>query len=125
MMRKIARAQTVGCTVGSLEGLMPGAGGTLASFIAYNEAKRWSKEPDKFGKGSEEGVAAPESANFEAENGIRDLGVTGVKPCAGPIYLMLGALTCAMVASSPTVRCCSESRTSTLNRCGGTVLPAS
>ena len=63
MMRKIARAQTVGCTVGSLEGLMPGAGGTLASFIAYNEAKRWSKEPDKFGKGSEEGVAAPETAN--------------------------------------------------------------
>ena len=63
MMRKIARAQTVGCTVGSLEGLMPGAGGTLASFIAYNEAKRWSKEPEKFGKGSEEGVAAPETAN--------------------------------------------------------------
>jgi putative tricarboxylic transport membrane protein len=63
MMRKIARAQTVGCGVGSFEGLMPGAGGTLASFIAYNEAKRWSKEPEKFGKGSEEGVAAPETAN--------------------------------------------------------------
>jgi putative tricarboxylic transport membrane protein len=63
MMRKIARAQGVGCAVGSLEGLMPGAGGTLASFIAYNEAKRWSKEPEKFGKGSEEGVAAPETAN--------------------------------------------------------------
>jgi putative tricarboxylic transport membrane protein len=63
MMKKIARAQAVGSTVGSLEGLMPGAGGTLASFIAYNEAKRWSKEPEKFGKGSEEGVAAPETAN--------------------------------------------------------------
>ena len=63
MMRKIARAQGVGCTVGSFEGLMPGAGGTLASFIAYNEAKRWSREPEKFGHGSEEGVAAPETAN--------------------------------------------------------------
>jgi putative tricarboxylic transport membrane protein len=63
MMRKIARAQGVGCAVGSVEGLMPGAGGTLASFIAYNEAKRWSNEPEKFGKGSEEGVAAPETAN--------------------------------------------------------------
>jgi len=62
-MRKIARAQSVGCAVGSLEGLMPGAGGTLASFIAYDQAKRWSKEPEKFGKGSEEGVAAPETAN--------------------------------------------------------------
>jgi len=42
---------------------MPGAGGTIASFIAYNEAKRWSKTPEKFGHGSEEGVAAPEAAN--------------------------------------------------------------
>jgi putative tricarboxylic transport membrane protein len=63
MMRKIARAQAIGCTVGSMEGLMPGAGGSVAAFIAYNEAKRWSKEPEKFGKGAEEGVAAPEAAN--------------------------------------------------------------
>jgi putative tricarboxylic transport membrane protein len=63
MMRKIARSQAIGCTVGTLEGLMPGAGGTIASFIAYNEAKRWSKNPDKFGRGSEEGVAAPEASN--------------------------------------------------------------
>lgn len=63
MMRKIARAQSIGCGVGSLEGLMPGAGGSVAAFIAYNEARRWSKEPEKFGKGSEEGVAAPEAAN--------------------------------------------------------------
>jgi putative tricarboxylic transport membrane protein len=63
MMRKIARSQAIGCTVGTLEGLMPGAGGTIASFIAYNEARRWSKDPEKFGKGSEEGVAAPEASN--------------------------------------------------------------
>ena len=63
MMRKIARSQAIGCTIGTLEGLMPGAGGTIASFIAYNEAKRWSKNPEKFGKGSEEGVAAPEASN--------------------------------------------------------------
>jgi putative tricarboxylic transport membrane protein len=63
MMKKIARAQAVGCGVGSVEGLMPGAGGTLASFIAYDQAKRWSKEPEKFGRGAEEGVAAPETAN--------------------------------------------------------------
>ncbi|HYM17686.1 MAG TPA: tripartite tricarboxylate transporter permease, partial [Micropepsaceae bacterium] len=63
MMKKIARSQVVGCTIGTLEGLMPGAGGTIAAFIAYNEAKRWSKEPEKFGHGSEEGVAAPEASN--------------------------------------------------------------
>ena len=38
---------------------MPGAGGTLAVFHRLQRGKRWSKEPEKFGKGSEEGVAAP------------------------------------------------------------------
>ena len=42
---------------------MPGAGGTVASFMSYNEARRWSKKPDEFGKGSPEGIAAPETAN--------------------------------------------------------------
>jgi putative tricarboxylic transport membrane protein len=42
---------------------MPGGGGSVAAFMSYNEARRWSKEPEKFGHGSEEGVAAPESAN--------------------------------------------------------------
>jgi len=63
MMKKIARSQAIGCTVGTFEGLMPGAGGTIASFIAYNEARRLSKHPEKFGHGSEEGVAGPEAAN--------------------------------------------------------------
>ncbi len=42
---------------------MPGAGGTIASFMSYNEAKRWSKSKHEFGKGSPEGIAAPETAN--------------------------------------------------------------
>ena len=41
----------------------PGGGGTIAAFISYNEAKRWSKHPEEFGRGSVEGVAAPECAN--------------------------------------------------------------
>jgi putative tricarboxylic transport membrane protein len=42
---------------------MPGAGGTVASFMSYNEARRWSRKSEEFGKGSPEGIAAPESAN--------------------------------------------------------------
>ena len=42
---------------------MPGAGGSIAAFMAYNEARRWSKNPEEFGKGSPEAIAAPESAN--------------------------------------------------------------
>jgi putative tricarboxylic transport membrane protein len=63
VMKKIARSQGIGCAIGTLEGLTPGAGGSVASFLTYNEARRWSKEPEKFGKGAEEGVAGPETAN--------------------------------------------------------------
>jgi putative tricarboxylic transport membrane protein len=63
MMKKIAKAQGIGCAIGTFEGLTPGAGGSVAAFMTYNEARRWSNEPDKFGKGSEEGVAGPETAN--------------------------------------------------------------
>ncbi len=49
--------------IGIVIGVIPGTGGSIASFIAYDEAKRASKEPDLFGKGSLEGIAAAESAN--------------------------------------------------------------
>lgn len=62
-LRGILRATTIGSIVGMVIGIMPGAGGPISSFVAYGEAKRWSKRPDLFGKGSMEGVAAPESAN--------------------------------------------------------------
>ncbi len=57
------RAQGIGSGIGIFEGCMPGAGGSIAAFMSYNEAKRWSKTPEEFGKGSLEGVAAPEAAN--------------------------------------------------------------
>lgn len=59
----LRRAQGIGCGIGAFEGIMPGAGGTVAAFLSYNEARRWSKAPEKFGHGSEEGVIAPETAN--------------------------------------------------------------
>ncbi|MCF8486973.1 MAG: tripartite tricarboxylate transporter permease [Rhodobacteraceae bacterium] len=61
--RKLWRAQGIGSGVGIFEGVMPGAGGSIAAFMSYNEAKRWSNEPEMFGKGSAEGIAAPEAAN--------------------------------------------------------------
>jgi putative tricarboxylic transport membrane protein len=63
MMRRLFPAQAIGCGIGTFEGVTPGAGGTIAAFMAYNEARRWSKDPDAFGKGAPEGVAAPEAAN--------------------------------------------------------------
>ena len=61
--RKLLKPQLIGSGIGLFEGCMPGAGGTVASFMAYNEARRWSKTPEKFGKGSDEAIVAPEAAN--------------------------------------------------------------
>jgi putative tricarboxylic transport membrane protein len=92
MMKKIARSQAVGCIIGTLEGLMPGAGGTIASFIAYNEAKRWSKTPEKFGHGAEEGVAAPEAANNTvASTALIPLLSFGI-PASNSAAVLLGGL---------------------------------
>ncbi len=49
--------------IGTIVGILPGAGGNIASFIAYNETKRWSKHPEKFGTGLIEGITASESSN--------------------------------------------------------------
>ena len=49
--------------IGTFVGALPGLGSSTAAFIAYGEAKRTSKTPEKFGKGSVEGIAAAESAN--------------------------------------------------------------
>ncbi|MGI9510398.1 MAG: tripartite tricarboxylate transporter permease [Geminicoccaceae bacterium] len=61
--RKLTKPQLIGSGIGAFEGCMPGAGGTIGSFMAYNEARRWSKTPEKFGKGSDEAIVAPEAAN--------------------------------------------------------------
>ncbi len=63
MMNRLKRSQFIGALIGTFEGLVPGAGGSIASFLSYNEAKRWSKQPEEFGKGSPEGIAAPETSN--------------------------------------------------------------
>jgi putative tricarboxylic transport membrane protein len=63
LARRLVKPQSIGGVIGTFEGVMPGAGGTIASFMSYNEARRWSKYPDEFGKGSPEGIAAPETAN--------------------------------------------------------------
>lgn len=52
-----------GSLIGTAVGIVPGTGGPIASFLAYDQEKRRSRQPEKFGTGVMEGVAAPESAN--------------------------------------------------------------
>jgi len=63
MSKRLAKPQAIGAVIGTVEGVTPGAGGTVAAFMSYSEAKRWSKHPEEFGHGSPEGIAAPETAN--------------------------------------------------------------
>jgi putative tricarboxylic transport membrane protein len=55
-----------GTSLGFLLGLLPGGGATIASFAAYVMERRFSRHPERFGKGAIEGVAGPESANNAA-----------------------------------------------------------
>lgn len=55
--------------IGTFIGILPAEGATVAAMIGYNEAKRWSKNKDNFGKGEIEGVAGPEAANNAATGG--------------------------------------------------------
>ncbi|MCI8280089.1 MAG: hypothetical protein HFE56_11325, partial [Staphylococcus xylosus] len=53
-------------TIGSLLGVLPGTGGSIASFVSYGVAMKTDKNPEEFGKGKAEGVVAPETSNNAA-----------------------------------------------------------
>jgi putative tricarboxylic transport membrane protein len=60
---KMVKALGIGSVVGSIIGVIPGAGGQVSGLIAYDQMRKFSKKPESFGTGNPEGVAAAESAN--------------------------------------------------------------
>lgn len=79
--------------VGVFIGILPGAGGDIASWVGLNIAKSQSKHPELFGTGIVEGVAAPESANNAVTGGalipLLTLGIPGSSTAA----VLMGGLT--------------------------------
>ena len=67
--RKIKWTILRSCGIGTFIGILPAEGSTVAAIMGYNEAKRFSKEPEKFGSGAIEGIAGPEAANNAAAGG--------------------------------------------------------
>lgn len=61
--RKAFKTIFRGSLIGVILGVIPGIGGSPAAFLSYSEARRTSKNPEKFGKGEIEGVAAAEAGN--------------------------------------------------------------
>ncbi|MFD0679838.1 MULTISPECIES: tripartite tricarboxylate transporter permease [unclassified Paenibacillus] len=82
---------TRGSLLGFCIGLLPGAGAILASFFSYIVEKKISKNPEKFGKGAIEGVAAPESANNAAAGSAMIPLLTLGIPSSGTTAIMMGA----------------------------------
>jgi putative tricarboxylic transport membrane protein len=53
----------LGSLIGTVIGILPGEGATIAAFVSYNVARRRAKDPQSFGKGNPEGIAAAEAGN--------------------------------------------------------------
>ena len=91
------------CVTGFLVGVLPGAGATIASFLAYSTEKKIAGPDSNFGKGDLRGVAAPESANNSSAVGsfipLLVLGVPGSETTA----VMLAALITLGVTPGPTM----------------------
>lgn len=70
-----------------------GSGGSVASIITYNEARRWDRNPDRWGTGVIEGVAVPEAANNACVGGsLVPLMALGIPGSASAAILMGGLL---------------------------------
>ena len=80
-MATSAKSILLGSFLGYFVGILPAAGATPGSLMAYGVAKAISKKPETFGKGNLEGVAAPEAANNAASTGsmlpMLTLGIPG------------------------------------------------
>ncbi|GEL78561.1 tripartite tricarboxylate transporter permease [Tenuibacillus multivorans] len=91
-IKKVTASTLRGTGIGSFIGMLPGAGGTMATFLSYSTEKSVSKEPEKFGKGKMEGLAGPEAANNASVGGaLMPMLALGI-PGGGGTAVLLGAL---------------------------------
>jgi len=100
-LKRILVPVSIGAPIGSFLGVLPGAGGPIAAFISYDYAKKANKDPDQFGTGVPEGIAAPESANNAVTGGalipMMTLGIPGDPVTA----ILIGALLVHGLAPGP------------------------
>lgn len=91
ILKKIGVTLSRSSILGVIIGILPGIGASTAAMVSYSETVRWSKHPEKFGKGAPEGIAAPEAANNAAAMGaLVPLFALGI-PGSGTTAIILGA----------------------------------
>lgn len=89
--------------IGIFTGIIPGTGGDTACWFGYNEAKRFSKDKDKFGKGCIEGVAAAEAANNAVVGGALIPTITLGIPGSSATAIIMGGLMVHGIMPGPTL----------------------
>lgn len=89
--------------IGIFTGIIPGTGGDTACWFGYNEAKRFSKDKDKFGTGLPEGVAASEAANNAVVGGALIPTITLGIPGSSATAILMGGLMVHGIMPGPTL----------------------
>ncbi|SDY70144.1 tripartite tricarboxylate transporter permease [Citreimonas salinaria] len=101
LIRQCMRTIMKSSVIGSAIGVLPGAGTSIAAFISYNEARRSSKNPENYGKGEMEGVAASEAANNAVTGGTLVPTLTLGIPGNAVTAVFVGGLTIHGMAPGP------------------------
>lgn len=100
-LRQSSGAIGRGSVIGFILGVLPGGGAVLASLVAYATEKKRSKNPERFGRGAVEGVAAPETANnAAATSSFIPLLTIGI-PANASMAMLFGALLILGVSPGP------------------------
>jgi putative tricarboxylic transport membrane protein len=89
---RYARIWIRSSVIGIVIGILPGAGGSMTSIIAWNDAKATAKDPESFGKGNPEGVAASECGNGADNAASMIPALTLGIPGSGVAAVILGGL---------------------------------
>ncbi|WP_119392544.1 tripartite tricarboxylate transporter permease [Taklimakanibacter lacteus] len=103
VLRQAAPAMLRGSALGSVLGVLPGGGVTMASFASYAVEKKVATNPGRFGHGAIEGVAGPESANnAAAQTSFIPLLTLGI-PSNGVMAMMMSAMLIHNIQPGPQV----------------------
>ncbi len=90
--KRLIKPGILSSLIGVIIGIIPGTGASMASFVSYDRARKMSRFPEEFGKGSIEGIVAAETANNAVTGAtlipLLTLGIPG----DGSVAIMLGAL---------------------------------
>lgn len=102
-IKKTTPAFLIGSGIGTIIGAIPAVGGDIAGIISWERSKRISKEPEKFGKGSPEGLVAAETANNSVIGGAMTTMLTLGIPGDAVTAVLIGSLMMWGLQPGPTL----------------------